>query len=372
MKKKYKNVVIGAGLSGAVIAERLANIGGEDILIIEKRNHIGGNCFDYFDENGIFIHKYGPHIFHTEMDNVWNYLNNFTKFNNYEFKPQVVVEGKAVTLPFNLNTLHQVFEKEKADLLEKKLTDKYGYNGKVSILDLKNEKDEDLKNLSKFVYKNVFEGYTVKQWGLKPEDIDPTVTARVPVIISHDDRYFQDKYQGIPTEGYTKMIENILNHPNIEIRLNTDFFDIKDEVNFERLFFTGSVDEFFNYKYGELPYRSLYFDIQEKEDEYFQATAMVNYPNDYEFTRITEHKHFLGIQTNKTVVSYEYPQSFELSKNERYYPISNPKNQAIYENYLKDAKKLKNVYFLGRLGDYKYYNMDLTIDRALKLAEEIK
>ncbi|HNW25858.1 MAG TPA: UDP-galactopyranose mutase [Candidatus Gastranaerophilaceae bacterium] len=370
MKKKIKNLVVGSGLSGAIIAERIASILGEEVLVIDRRNHLGGNCFDYFDNNKICIHKYGPHIFHTEIEQVWQYLNNFTKFNNFEFKPQVIIDGKPCTLPFNLNTLHQVFEKSKADFLEKKLVQKYGKNGKISILELKNEGDKDLKELSEFVYKKVFEGYTVKQWGLKPEKIDHSVTARVPVMISCDDRYFQDKYQGIPENGYTKMIENILNHPKIEIRLNVDFH--QSDFEYEKLFFTGAIDEFFGYKFGKLPYRSLHFDIEEKNTEYFQNAAMVNYPCDFDFTRITEHKYFLGTKSPKTVVSYEYPQEFELGKNERYYPISNPENQALYEKYLQEAKKLKNVYFLGRLGDYKYYNMDLTVERALNLFKGVK
>ncbi len=390
MKEKFKNIVIGTGLSGAIIAERIASVLNEEVLVIDRRNHIGGNCHDYFDKNNICIHKYGPHIFHTEIEQVWEYLNKFTKFNDFQFKPQVIIDKKPCTLPFNLNTLHQVFEKSKADFLEKKLIGKYGINSKVSILDLKNqgvkEGDNDLKELAEFVYKKVFEGYTVKQWGLKPEEIDPTVTARVPVLISRDDRYFQDKYQGIPVNGYTKMVENILNHPKIEIRLGVDFNELKDEFlpltptlsrkgrgsSSQRLFFTGAIDEFFGYKFGKLPYRSLHFDIVEKNVEYFQDAAMVNYPCDFDFTRITEHKYFLNTKSAKTTVSYEYPQIFELGKNERYYPISNAESQNLYEKYSKEAKKLKNVYFLGRLGDYKYYNMDLTVDRALKLFKEIK
>ena len=200
---------------------------------------------------------------------------------------------------------------------------------------------------------------------MKPEDIDPTVTARVPVFISRDDRYFQDKYQGIPLYGYTKMVENILKNPKIEVVLNKEFKDIQKEFTYDRLFFTGSIDEFFEYKYGVLPYRSLYFDIIEKNMEFYQETAMVNYPNEYDFTRITEHKHFLSDKSDKTVISLEYPQVFELGQNERFYPIANEVNNEMYQKYLQEAKKLQNTYFFGRLGNYKYYNMDLVVDNAL-------
>ncbi|MDR0676510.1 MAG: UDP-galactopyranose mutase [Elusimicrobiota bacterium] len=366
--KKIKNLIVGAGLSGAILAERIADEKKENILVIDKRNHIGGNCFDYLDKNGILIHKYGPHVFHTNFEEVWNYLSKFTKWNYFFLKPRALIDGIKATLPFNLNTLYQVFPKSMAENFEKKLIEKFGYNVKIPILELK-RKDDDLKFLANYIYENVFLNYTKKQWGLKPEEIDENVTARVPIYISRDDRYFQDKYQGIPLNGYTKMVENILNNSLIEISLNTDFRDVKNEIDYEKLFFTGAIDEFFDYEFGELPYRSLNFDIQEKEVEYYQETAVINYPNNYDFTRICEHKYFLNQKSNKTVISIEYSEKFVLGENERYYPIENPKNKNLYEKYLKYSKSLKNVYFLGRLGDYKYYNMDLTVDRALNFFE---
>lgn len=372
MTKHYKNIIIGAGLSGAVMAERIASELGENVLVIDRRSHIAGNIFDYVDKNGICVQQYGPHIFHTQIERVWEYLSKFTQWNPYQFKPKVVIGGKKITLPFNLNSIEESFEPELAQKLITKLVKKYGAEAKVSILDLKNQDDEDLKFLSNYIYKNVFEGYTTKQWGMKPEDIDPTVTARVPVFLSRDDRYFQDKYQGIPLNGYTKMVENILNHPKIEVVLNKEFKDIQKEVTYDRLFFTGSIDEFFDYKHGVLPYRSLYFDIVEKKLEFYQETAMVNYPNEYDFTRITEHKHFLSDKSDNTVISFEYPQAFKLGENERFYPISNDSNNAMYQKYLEEAKKLKNTYFFGRLGNYKYYNMDLVVDNAIKFFETIK
>ena len=256
-----------------------------------------------------------------------------------------------------------------ADKFEQKLISKYGYGKKIPILDLKNNSDEDLKFIADFVYENVFKNYTMKQWGLRPEEIDPSVTARVPVYISYDNRYFQDKYQGIPQKGYTSLIKNMLDHKNIEVLLNTDYKDFN--VKADRVFYTGAIDEFFDYKFGELPYRSLAFDVQVLDKEYFQKTAITNYPNDYDFTRITEHKYFLDEKSNKTVISIEYPQKFVLGENERYYPIQNDENQKLYNRYLEESKKLDNVYFLGRLGDYKYYNMDLTVARAIEMFETV-
>lgn len=369
--EKIKNLIVGCGLSGVVLAERIASEMGEKVLIIDRRHHIAGNIYDYKDK-GITVHKYGPHIFHTNIKRVWDYLNQFTKFHVFWLKPLAVVEGQPVNIPFNLNTLQKVFPKSMAEKLEQKLLDKYGYGKKVPILDLKNTEDTDLQFLAQYVYDHIFEKYTIKQWGLKPEEIDPTVMARVPVYISRDDRYFQDPYQGIPEKGYTKMVEKILDNPLIEIRLDTDFKDIKDSIEYNRLIYTGAIDEYFEYELGELPYRALRFDICEEPVEYFQGSPQVNYPNNYDFTRICESKHFLNEKTSTTILSYEYPEAFEKGKNERAYPIENPKNRALYDQYQEKAKVLRNVYFVGRLGDYKYYNMDLTVDRALKLFDKIK
>ena len=227
-----------------------------------------------------------------------------------------------------------------------------------------------MKFIGKYVYENVFKNYTMKQWGLKPEEIDPTVTARVPVYISNDVRYFQDKYQAIPINGYTEMIANILNHKNITVKLNTDCKEL-DLNNFKSIYYTGAIDEYFDYKFGELPYRSLRFDVQTINKEYYQNTVVTNYPNDYDFTRITEHKYFLDEKSEKTTISIEYPEAFEIGKNERYYPISNEKNNSLYNKYLDEAKNNKNLHFFGRLGDYKYYNMDIAVERVLKLFNDI-
>lgn len=366
----YKNVVVGCGLSGIVMAERIANVLKEPVLIIDKRDHIGGNVYDY-KEYGIMIHKYGPHAFHTTMRHVWDYVRQFSQFNTFQLHVSVWIDGRAVPVPFNFNSIEKLFPKFMAEKFEQKLIQKFGYNVKVPIMNLKTEQDEDLCFLADFIYKNVFEGYTIKQWGLKPEEIDSTVMSRVPVFIGYDDRYFQDPFQGIPVNGYTKMFEQMLNNPLISIKLNTEWNDIKQDLTYDRLFFTGSIDEFFDYSEGVLPYRSLRFELQKRTYLYEQPTTTINYPNNYDFTRVCEPKYFLNDQTDHTVLVYEYPEVFEMHKNERYYPVSNHANKNLLDKYLSKARKLSNVYFLGRLGDYSYYNMDQCVDRALKLFSTI-
>ena len=366
------NLVTGCGLSGAVIARLLADKG-EKVLVIDKKNHIAGNIYDYRDESGIFIHKYGSHIFHTNNEKVWNFLNRFTSFNTYMHKVIAVIDGIETTIPFNINTLYDVFPQTLAKRLEEKLLEKFKYNTKVPILEFQKYDDSDLKFLSDYIYEKVFLHYTAKQWGKNPDEIDSAVTARVPVYISKDDRYFQDKYQGIPLNGYTKMVENILNHPNIEVKLNTDFKTFAtanpDFIKKCRIFYTGSIDEYFNYKYGELPYRSVNFKFETYDREFYQSNAVVNYPCNYDFTRIHEYKYYLKDKSDKTVIAKEYSEYFENGKNERYYPIVNEDNKTLYQQYLKDTPQ--NVYFLGRLGDYKYYDMDKAAEKAINLFEEI-
>lgn len=367
-------LIVGAGISGSVLANLIAERLNQKVLIIDKREHIAGNCFDYLNANeNITVHKYGPHIFHTNNKEVWDYLSNFTKWHYFYLKPNVMIEGNRVSLPFTLKTLRELFSFSMSERIENKLIAKYGYGVKVPILDFQKSKDKDLNFIGKFVYENVFKNYTIKQWGLKPEEIDASVTARVPIYISNDSRYFQDKYQAIPIKGYTKLIENILNHKNITVQLNTDYKTLSQNEmkEFKTIFYTGAIDEYFDYQYGELPYRSLKFDIITIDKEYYQKSVVTNYPNDYDFTRITEHKYFLDEKSNKTIISVEYPQAFSFGKNERYYPINNDKNDKLYNKYLRESKKLNNVYFFGRLGDYKYYNMDLAVERVLKLFKEI-
>lgn len=364
-----KHLVVGAGFSGAVIARLIAETFDEQVLVIDKKDHIAGNCYDYRDKNGIMIHKYGSHIFHTSNEKVWNFLKRFTDFNQYMHKVITVIDGVETTIPFNFNTLYDVFPESLAKRLEEKLLKSFEYNKKVPILEFQKQDDEDLKFLANYVYEKVFLHYTTKQWGVSPEDVDGAVTARVPVYLSKDDRYFQDKYQGIPLDGYTSVVKKILDHPNIKIKLNTDYNDI--EESFDRVFYTGAIDEFFNYELGQLPYRSVNFKFEEYDREFYQQNSVVNYPCNYDFTRIHEYKHYLNDKSDKTVIAKEYSEFFELGKNERYYPIPKDENTALYNEYLEKAKELKNVYFLGRLGDYKYYDMDKAILRAIELFESL-
>lgn len=316
------------------------------------------------------IHKYGSHIFHTNNEKVWNFIRKFADFNQYMHKVVAVIDGIQTTIPFNFNTLYDVFPHTLAKRLEEKLLEKFEYNKKVPILEFQKQDDDDLKFLANYVYEKVFLHYTTKQWGVSPNEVDGAVTARVPVYLSKDNRYFQDKYQGIPLEGYTKLIENMLNHPNIKVKLNTDYKDI-NEVS-ERVFYTGAIDEYFDYEFGQLEYRSVNFKFETYDREFYQTNSVVNYPCNYDFTRIHEYKYYLNDKSEKTVIAKEYSEFFEPGKNERYYPIPNDRNTELYNRYLEKSKELRNVYFLGRLGDYKYYDMDKAVLRAIELFEAIK
>lgn len=364
-------LVVGAGFSGATIANLLAEKSNEQVLVVDKKDHIGGNCYDYRDKNGIMIHAYGSHIFHTNSEKVWKYINQFTDFNTYMHKVIGLLDGIETHIPFNFNTLYDVFPKSYAELLEHKLLDNFNINTKVPILEFQKQDDDDLKYLANYVYEKIFLEYTTKQWGVSPTDVDGAVTARVPVYLSKDNRYFQDKYQGIPLNGYTEVIKNMLNHKNIRVQLNTDY-TVLNWKKFDKIFFTGSIDEFFDYKYGNLPYRSVNFKLETHDKEYYQSNACVNYPCNYDFTRIHEYKYYLDDKSSKTVIAKEYSEDFELGKNERYYPIPQDENFELYNKYLAESEKLNNVYFLGRLGDYKYYNMDGAILRAIELYESLE
>ena len=363
-------LVVGAGPSGAVIAERIANILGKSVTVIDKRGHIAGNLYDYVDENGVMVHRYGPHAFHTNSEKIWSYLSNFTKWHIYFHRVNAIVDGVEVPLPFNLNSIDKLFPKEMASRLSDKLIGKYGYGMKVPILEMLKENDGDIAFLAKYIYDKVFLGYTQKQWGLSPEQIDPSVTARVPVLLSRDDRYFQDRFQGIPENGYTRMIENMLNNPLIEVRLKTSMSDILDNVKFKHLVYTGPIDEFFGGKYGLLPYRSLDFDFRSYNKPFFQKVAQLNYPENFDFTRTTEYKHFLQQNTDKTTVSFEYPEQYVPGENEPYYPINSKDSSELLRKYLEEAAKLNNTTFVGRLADYRYYNMDQVVARALDVFDK--
>ena len=369
MFENYQNVIVGAGISGAVLARLLAEKG-QRVLVIDRRNHIGGNCYDYFDENGINIHKYGPHIFRTDNEEVWQFLSRFTTWHKYIHKVRASINGKEVPIPFNFTSIDSLFDSRKSQIFKEKLLAVYGENKKVPILELKKSKDEDLQELAAFIYEKVFYHYTLKQWGFKPEDLGGDALARVPVYTSYYDGYFTEKYQAIPVPSYTKIFENMLAHPNIKVQLNTDFKDLKN-IQYERLFYSGPIDEFFDYKLGALPYRSLNFEFKTLPQENFQSVSVVNYTGKEPFTRITEFKHFLDKKTQKTTIAYEYPAVFELGKNERYYPIPKSENESLYNKYSALAAKEKNVYFIGRLGGYKYYSMQSAVLAIFELARKL-
>jgi len=368
---KYDYLIVGAGFAGSVLAERLTNNLHKNILLIDRRNHIGGNCYDYQNEFAITIQKYGPHIFHTNSKKIWDYISQFTDWHYYFHKVLASIDGELVPIPFNFNSLYQLFPSNYAQKIEKKLLENYQFGSKIPIFNLLQSNDNDLKLLADYIYKNVFLGYNLKQWGIKPEELDPSVANRVPILLNRDDRYFQDKYQAIPAEGYTKIFERMLDNPNIELRLNTDYKDILHNTQYDNLIYTGAIDEFFDYEYGELPYRSLRFANKNLSIEQYQPLAIINYPNNYDFTRITEYKYFLNEKSNSTTISIEYPEVFEIGKNERYYPIPKEGNQNAFENYVRKAQSLQNVRFIGRLAQYRYYNIDQVIGASLKEFEKI-
>jgi len=368
---KYDYLIVGAGYAGSVLAERIASQLGKKCLIVERRNHIAGNAFDFYDSQGVLIHKYGPHIFHTSSKKVWDYLSLFTTWNSYIHRVLGVVEGKSIPVPFNLNSVYQIFPSKFAEKLEQKLIENYGFGLKIPILKMMDVNDKDLNFLANYIYKNVFNGYTLKQWGMKPEELDSSVTSRIPVYISRDNRYFQDIYQGLPKNGYTMMFNKILNHPNIHILLNADYQDIINDVKFDRMIFTGPIDSYFDYVHGELPYRSLEFDFVNINAEFYQEIGQKNYPNNYDYTRITEFKYLTCQNHEKTTVAFEYPQPFIKGHNEPYYPIPKEDNHLVYNKYKSEVEKLGDgVIFCGRLAEYKYYNMDQIVGIALQIFEK--
>ncbi len=360
-------LVVGAGISGATVANLLSLDLSNTVTVIDSRSVVGGNCYDYRDENGILIHKYGSHIFHTSYKQVWDYLNNFTSFNTYQHRVKALIEGNEVPIPFCFDTLYQVFPESVSKKLECKLLSKYEYGSIVPISEFLLQDDPDLLFLAHYIYNNVFKTYTEKQWGSNSENVDDIVTARVPVCISRDTRYFKDKYQGIPVCGYTELVRRMLDKPNIEVRLNCDFKGLSSLSKYEKIFFSGEIDKLMGYTLGKLSYRSERFEFEIYKKNYYQDVAVVNYPNNYDFTRIHEFKHYLDDQSEVTVISKEYPEAYEPGKNEPYYPIPSKANMDLYSQYLEIVKEAyPNMVMVGRLGCYKYYNMDEAIYQAMK------
>lgn len=368
MKKHYNWLIVGAGYTGAVVAERLASQSGKTALVIDRRNHIAGNAYDRRNDAGVLYHQYGPHIFHTNSQAVADYLSAFTEWLPYEHRVLGMVDGRIIPIPFNLTSLEILFPKAEADRLAKILIEAYGIDQKIPILKMRESPVQGVRDLADFIYKNVFYGYTTKQWGLEPEQLSPSVTARVPVHISYDDRYFQDTFQNMPKEGYTKMFERILAQQGVDVSLNTDLADLGSEVTYDRLLYTGAIDEYFGYTLGELPYRSLDFNFQTYRQQRHQAVGQINYPVSHDFTRITEMGHLTQEWSDVTTVAIEYPVAHVPGQTVPYYPIPRDENQELHNRYVALAgKEAGNVLFAGRLGDYRYYNMDQAVGRALAL-----
>lgn len=376
-------LIIGCGFAGATVARKLAeqNI---KVRMIERRNHIGGNCYDCYDEHGILVHQYGPHIFHTYNKEVYDFLSQYTKWYDYSHEVVGNVYDKIIPIPFNLNTLNIVFGEEKGNKLKKELVDTYGMEARVPILELQKSPCEGIREVAEYVYENIFLKYTMKQWEQKPEEVDQSVTARVPVLISYDNRYFQDTYQGMPLDGYTPLFENLLNHENIKIELG---IDAKDVLTFDfdnqkilvdgkefngPIVFTGAIDELFDCKLGQLPYRSLEFKFEHYDQKFYQSKGVVNYTVSEDYTRITEFKYLTGQVSDTTTIIKEYPKKYTDSKTQvPYYAILSNENKQLHQKYVDLVKPFNNFYLLGRLAQYKYYNIDGIVLEALKFAGEL-
>lgn len=381
----YDSIVIGSGFAGAVAARELAEKKGQRVLVIDARSHIGGNCYDCRDEHGILIHQYGPHIFHTNIKRVYDYLSRFTEWYSYRHEVVGNIYGKELPIPFNLNTLEMVYG-ERAPHLERLLIDNFGEGARVPILELMNHEDEELQEIAQYVYENIFLKYTMKQWGKSPKEIDPAVSGRVPVLLSRDNRYFQDTYQGLPLHGFTPVFEKILDHDGIEVRLNCEAKEVleidpdsEEPVLFEgepfhgNVIFTGALDELFDCRYGRLPYRSLRFDFEHYDKPFYQSHGVINYTVSEDFTRITEFKYLSGqLDAEDTTIVKEYPMPYTGAEGEiPYYAINNEENDGLFARYKALVDKIPNFRLLGRLAEYKYYNIDAIVDRALSVAEEI-
>ena len=356
---RYDYLIVGCGFAGSVLAERLANEHGARILMIDKRDHIGGNAYDEKNEDGILYHKYGPHIFHTNSDEVFDYLSRFTEWRPYEHRVLASVRDQLVPIPINRTTLNELFgldlktDEEAADYLASRAE---------KVEDIKTSEDVVINAVGRELYETFFRGYTRKQWGLDPSELDKSVTARIPTRTNTDDRYFTDKHQAMPAEGYTAMFQRMLDHPNITIMLGTDFRNVKDEIDADHIIYSGPVDEYFDFRFGKLPYRSLKFVHSTIDAEQFQQVGTVNFPSeDVPYTRISEYKHLTGQEHRQTSITLEYPSA----EGDPYYPVPRPENQALYKKYEALADATEGVTFVGRLATYRYYNMDQIVGQAL-------
>ncbi len=359
----FDYLIVGAGFAGSVLAERLANVSEKKVLIVDQRDHIGGNAYDYFNKDGILIHKYGPHIFHTNSKKVFDYLSQFTTWRPYEHRVLASVDGQLVPMPINLNTINQLYS---LNLSSHELEAFFKLRAE-KLSRIVTSEDVVVSKVGRELYEKFFRGYTRKHWDLDPSELDASVSARVPTRTNRDDRYFTDTYQSMPAQGYSRMFQKMLSHPNIKIMLNTDYKEIVDVIPYKSMIYTGPIDSYFNYCYGRLPYRSIEFRFETLDMECFQSTGTINYPNEHPYTRITEFKYLTGQKHHKTSIVYEYPQA----EGDPYYPIPRPENAEIYKKYQSLANTMTNTYFTGRLATYKYYNMDQVVAQSLSLFEKI-
>jgi UDP-galactopyranose mutase len=353
----FDYLIVGAGFAGAVLAERLASVMDKRVLMVEKRPHIGGNAYDRYDDHGVLVHPYGPHIFHTNSEDVFQYLSQFTQWRPYQHRVLASVDGQLVPMPINLDTINQLYGLQLTSFEVEKFFE--------SVAEKKDEirtsEDVVVSKVGRELYNKFFRGYTRKQWGLDPSELDASVTARVPTRTNRDGRYFADRFQAMPLHGYTRMFERMLAHPNIKVLTNTDFSEVVGAVHWGHTIYTGPIDAYFGHKHGTLPYRSLRFEHVHVPQERFQAVGTVNYPNDYGYTRISEFKHITGQQHAGTSVVYEYP----CAEGDPYYPVPQPQNARLYEKYATLAEATPGVTFVGRLASYRYYNMDQVVGQAL-------
>jgi UDP-galactopyranose mutase len=351
-------LIVGAGFAGSTLAERLASERNEKVLLIDRRPHIGGNAYDRYDEAGLLIHQYGPHIFHTNSQAIFEHLSRFTKWRPYEHRVLASVNGMQLPIPINRTTLNRLYgldlttDEEAAAFLESRAE---------AVDEIRTSEDVVVSKVGRELYEMFFRGYTRKQWGVDPSELDKSVTARVPTRTNEDDRYFGDTYQFMPLHGYTRMFERMVDHPNIKVMLQTDFADIRGLIPYKRLIFTGPIDEYFGFRYGKLPYRSLDFAHVTLDKPWHQPVAVVNYPQDKDYTRVTEYKHLTGQEHPRTSLTYEYP----AAEGDPYYPVPRPENQDLYKRYERLALGTPDVWFVGRLATYRYYNMDQVVGQAL-------
>ncbi|MCL4766086.1 MAG: UDP-galactopyranose mutase [Hyphomicrobiaceae bacterium] len=356
-------LIVGAGFAGSVLAERIASQRGEKVLIIDRRAHAGGNAYDRYDDAGILIHQYGPHIFHTNSEMIFFYLSQFTKWRFYEHRVLARVDGQLVPIPINLDTVNRLYGLS----LDSSGLERFFAERAERIAEIRTSEDVVVSKVGRELYEKFFRGYTRKQWGIDASHLDRTVTARVPVRTNRDDRYFTDVFQFMPKRGYTALFERMLSHPNIKIMLCTDYREIRSVVPHRRVIFTGPIDEFFDFRFGKLPYRSLRFEHLTLDRAWHQPVAVVNHPQSEPFTRVTEYKHLTGQRHSRTSLTYEYPSDH----GDPYYPVPQPQNAVLFKRYEELARKRSDVWFVGRLATYRYYNMDQVVGQALATFKRI-